>query len=141
MAPASRPSAVSVEGRSRLESARKASQLDTVCLECPNPKVSGLQELAANERIAGMLNVVENAVENGHRVWEAKVYQGFRSTKFCKIGLPNAWRWKGRQASLQGSEHGKPVRTAMLSTRYNSASASMCTRLEKMNCRQLMEDS
>jgi hypothetical protein len=123
MAPASQPSSVSVEGGNRLETTRKGSQVDRVFWECPNPKVPGLQKVAANEHIAGMLNAVENAVENGHRVWEARVQQGFRSAKFCKIELPNAWRWKGRQAS-QGNEQGKPVRTAVLSTRYSSASLS-----------------
>lgn len=98
-----------------METTRKGSQVDRVFWECPNPKVPGLQKVAANEHIAGMLNAVENAVENSHRVWEARVQQGFRSAKFCKIELPNAWRWKGRQAS-QGNEQGKPVRTAVLST-------------------------
>ena len=120
MAPASQPSSVYVEGKNRLETDRKGSEVNRVCWEISNSKVSGLQKLSANEHITRMLNAVENAVENGHRVWEAKLQQGFRSTKFCKIELPNAWKWKGHQAS-QGNEQGKPVRTAVLSTRYWSA--------------------
>lgn len=121
MAPSSELSSVSVQERNRSEiTSRRGSQVDRVCLECSNPKGSGIQKFAANEHIVCMLNAVENAFQNCQRAWEGKLPQGFRSTKFCKIEMPNAWRWKGRQAS-QCYEQGKPVRAAVISTRYSTA--------------------
>ncbi|XP_024393427.1 probable envelope ADP,ATP carrier protein, chloroplastic isoform X2 [Physcomitrium patens] len=115
MAPASRSSSTSVERRNLLETTLKGVRLDRVCWECPNPKGFGVQKLMANEHILGVLNAVENTVQNAYTGWEEKRQLGSRSNMFCKIELPNAWRWKGRQAA-QGSEQGKPVRTAFLST-------------------------
>lgn len=133
MAPESKPG--SVQGKDQLGAARRGFQLDKIRWAWPNPKGEGLQKLNPHEHIAGVLNAVGNAAQNGHRAWEGLLQQGIRSTPFCKVEFPKAWGGKGRQAS-QVEEQGEPARTAVVSTRYstNSGTRVYCFVLSVSKC-------
>lgn len=124
MAPESNSDSGSHAGKNR-----KGFQIDGIRWEWPNPKGLGLQKLVPHEQIVGMLSAVENGVKNGHRAWEGLVQQGIRSTNLCRFQLPNVWREKKGPLALQAEDQGKekrePAGDSVLSTRYNTNSASL----------------
>ena len=124
MAPEFKPGSVHGERKNHPGAARKGFQINKIRWEWPNAKGEGLQKLMPHEHIAGMLNAVGNAAQNGHRALEGLLQQGVRSTNFCKLEFPKAWGGKGRQVSPV-EEQGESTRTAVVPPRYSTNSARL----------------
>ncbi|KAG0605783.1 hypothetical protein M758_9G087400 [Ceratodon purpureus] len=125
MAPELKPGLGHGWGTNQPGFAWRGFQVENIRWEWPNPKGEGLQKLMPHEQIAGMMNAVGNAAQNGHKAWDGLVQQGIRSTKMCKLELPRVWGGKGREVPSRDEEQVEPTRAAAVPTSFVSSISTL----------------